>query len=166
MVLPRHWRDGETYVDWVEKAVSAPKVWDLLEELSPSPRFKDAFEAEVEFVTRLPEFSTRGDLLLRGHQEESGSILVFLYMGTSVLRYGHVGDNHQDPDAGPLIEGPHMHYPTSVFTNIGSRGPRSRALPWRVSPTISLRGAIERFAKDVNIIGTPQEQRRLPGGSN
>ena len=164
MSFPSHWRKGEKYVDWVEMAVSAPKVWDLLKELTPSPQYVDAFEAEVEFVTRSPELSARGELFLKGHQEESGSIFVFLYMGSSVLRYGHVGDSHLEPDAGPLIEGPHMHYPTSMFANIGSRGARSRAAPWRVSPTTSLRTAIEGFAKAVNILGRPQEQQRLHGG--
>ena len=164
MALPRHWRDGETYVDWVKKAVFAPKVWDFLKELTPSPQYVDAFEAEVGFVTRSSELSARGELFLRGHQEESGSILVFLYMGSSVLRYGHVGDSHLEPDAGPLIEGPHMHYRTTKFPNIGSRRARSRASVWNISSSVTLREAIRIFARNVNIIGTPQEQQRLHGG--
>ena len=165
MALPLHWRDGETYVDWVEKAVSAPKVWNLLEELTPSPQYGDAFEAELGFVIRSPELSARGELFLKGHQEESGSILVFLYLGSAVLRYGHVGNTHHEPDAGPLIQGPHMHYPTTMFPNIGSRRARSRASVWNISSSVTLREAIRIFARNVNIIGTPQEQRRLLGGS-
>lgn len=162
---PSHWRLGEQYISWVERAVQTEKVWDLLVELPPSSQHLDAYEAEVEFVATDTELTRRGSLLLRANQEPGGAIFVTLYLGTTVLRRAHIGGNHQEPDGGPLIEGPHIHDLTSVFHSIGSRRARSRAYPWAVPAVVSLRRAIEFFVREVNIVGQPQEQTRLLGGT-
>jgi hypothetical protein len=161
MGLPSHWRQGEGYVEWVEQAVAALKVWELLVELPPSSQHQDAYEAEVEFATPNPDLAGRGPLLLRAHGEEGGAIFISLFAGNTVLRRAHIGGSHQEPGGGPLIAGPHIHFPTNVFPNIGSRHHRSRVDPWSVPPTTSLREAIALFAREVNIIGEPQERRRL-----
>jgi hypothetical protein len=160
-----HWRSGEQYIPWLEKAVEAVKTWRLLVELPPSTEHSDAYEADVEFVGDDPELARHESVLLRGHQEAGGQIFVTLFLGTTVLRRGHIGGNHQEPDGGQLIDGPHIHYPTSVFSNIGSRRARSRAYRWSVPDDVSLRQAIMLFAAEVNIFGQPEEQTRLLGGS-
>jgi hypothetical protein len=165
MTPPSHWRIGEEYIEWVERVVDAPKIWDLLVELPPSPQHQDAYEAEVEFSTPTPDLTERGLLLMRAHREEGGAIFITLFAGNTVLRRAHIGGSHQEPDAGPLIPGPHIHYPTTVFQNIGSRHARSRAYPWSTPPFTSLREAIGLFAREVGIIGDPQEHTRLTGGA-
>lgn len=165
MGRPSHWRIGEDYIEWVERAVETPKIWDLLVELSPSAQYQDAYEAEVEFATPNADLTERGALLLRAHREEGGAIFVSLFAGNTVLRRAHIGGSHQEPSGGPLIEGPHIHFPTNVFPNIGRRHHRSRVYPWSVLPSTPLREAIALFAREVNIIGEPQEQKRLLGGA-
>ena len=164
-MTPAAWRPGEGLIPLVENAVAAPKVWDLLVELPPSTAYLDGYEAEVEFANVDDDISRDLPLLLRGHEEVGGAIFVSLYFGNTVLRRAHIGGNHREPDGGTLIEGPHIHYPTNVFPQIGSRRARSRANLWLIPNAISLRQAIRLFAGEVNIIGQPQEQTRLRGGS-
>ena len=164
-MLSRNWRPGEQYIQWVESAVDASKIWDLLVQLPPSSDHLDGYESEVEFAMLNAEIGRRGRLMLRGHKEIGGAIFVTLFLGNTVLRRAHIGGNHQEPDGGTLIEGPHIHYPTNIFSNIGSRRARSRAYQWSVPNDVSLRHAITLFALEVNIVGQPQEQKRLLGGS-
>ena len=156
-----HWRPDETLIDWVEEALRWPKVWELLEELPPSIQHNSAYEAELHFVPQRPDLSRRGPLWIRGRQEHGGTIFINIWLGGSVLRRAHIGNIHQDPGAGPIIRGPHIHFPTTAFSNIGTRGTRSRAYEWNVSSSLSLRDAVQSFSQHVYIIGEPDEQRRL-----
>lgn len=77
-----------------------------------------------------------------------------------MIRRGHIDGGHQEPDAGPFIEGPHIHYPTSVFSDIGNRG-RSRVYAWSINRDVSLKEVVMRFVRDLNISGQPEEQPLL-----
>lgn len=159
-----HWRPDETTVSWVEQSVRVPKYWTMLEELPPSTAHVDAYEAEVAFIGRYRDLERHGDLFLRGHQEEGGTIIISFLLGATVLRRAHIGGGHQDPDAGPYIPGPHIHFPTTAFPIISGRRARSRVHPWSVPDMISLREAVFQFAAYLNILGVPAERQRLIGG--
>ena len=161
MDAERHWRPGEALIGWVEEAVSRAKTWQLLKELPPSFQYRIAYEAELHFGPAIPALFRRGSLWLRAHQEHSDEMLIGLWLGQTVLRRAHIGANHQEPDAGPVIRGPHIHLPTTAFPNIGTRGSRSRAYAFNIPQTASLRHAIQLFSQHVKIIGTPAETRRL-----
>ncbi len=158
-----HWRVGERSIDWIEQAVDRPKSWTLLTELPPSSNHVTAFEAEVRFVTPSP-LEERGTMWLRSHEEQNGQLIVNLWQGNTVLRRAHIGANHKEPEDGPLISGPHVHFPTSAFPNISSRGSRSRAYRWDVEASLSLRLIVQLFVLHVNISSIPSEQQRLSEG--
>ena len=86
--------------------------------------------------------------------------------GTQVLRRGHIGGGHQEPDAGLFVGGPHIHFPTTVFRNLRGPGGRSRVYPWRIETGVTLRDAITSFGDDLGIMGTPEERPPLFGGSH
>ena len=158
-----HWRQGERPIAWVEAAVSTTKRWGLMQELPPSRSHVTAFEADVSFVYP-SHLNTRGALWLRAHEELDGQVLINLWLGNIVLRRAHIGANHQDPDNGPLVSGPHIHFPTSAFPNIAGRGSRSRAYCWDVDMTLSIRETIDLFALHTNIVFSHTEQQRLTEG--
>ena len=162
MAARRLWRPGETGIDWIEQAFDASKSWQLLQALKPSYDYRQAYEAEVFFVPTRAELEARGSLWLRAHEEEGNNQFVSLYLGTMVVRRAHIGRGHQDPEGGQFIAGPHVHFPTTAFPNIGGKGARSRAYEWRdASPTLRLREVIRLFCLHMNIVGEPSEQQRL-----
>ena len=147
-----YWRDGEQLIRWVEEVCEAPKIWYLLEALGPSSQYVEAWEAQVHIISTSRQLQRREPLWLRGHREESGSCIISLSAegGRQVLRRGHIDGGHQEPDAGPFVDGPHVHYPTSVFREIGNRG-RSRSYQWSIDPEVSLKEAIICFSRALNI---------------
>ena len=156
-----HWRKGEKLISSIEELCSAPKVWKLLEALKPSSDYVEAWEAQVYIATENRRLRNKEPLWFRAHREASGTCILTLAAegGRHVLRRGHIDGGHQEPDGGPYIEGPHIHFPTTVFRDIGSRG-RSRVYPWSIDPGVSLKEAIISFAYTLNIRGNP-EQRPL-----
>ena len=76
------------------------------------------------------------------------------------MRRGHIDGGHQEPDGGPVTFGPHIHFPTTVFREIGNQG-RSRTYSWSISPGVSLRKAVSSFAQELNIRGEPDEKPLL-----
>ena len=157
-----HWRYGEELIKWVEEICNAPKVWYLLEALDPSSQYVEAWEAQVHIITRSRRLLRREPLWLRGHREESGTRIITLSAegGREVLRRGHIDGGHQEPDAGPFVEGAHIHYPTSVFREIGNRG-RSRTHRWLIDSCVPLKEVIVCFAYDLRIMGQPVERPLL-----
>ena len=157
-----HWRDGERLIKWVEDVCRAPKTWFLLVALDPSSQFVEAWEAQIHIVSNDRQLRRREPLWLRGHREESGTSIITLFAegGRQVLRRGHIDGGHQEPDAGPFILGPHVHYPTSIFREIGSRG-RSRVHAWSVRRDVPLKEAMKNLAQALNITGQPEEQPLL-----
>ena len=158
----RHWRDGENLIKWVEDVCRAPKIWYFLNALNPSSQYVEAWEAQVHIITQNRRLQRREPLWLRGHREEDGTCIITLFAegGRHVLRRGHIDGGHQEPDAGSIVDGPHVHFPTSVFREIASRG-RSRVYPWKIDPSVSLREAILCFAHVLNITGQPEERPLL-----
>ena len=136
----------------MEDVCRAPKTWYLLEALSPSNQYVEAWEAQVHIISTSQQLLRREPLWLRGHREESGTRIITLYAegGRQILRRGHIDGGHQEPDAGPFVHGPHIHYPTSVFREIGGRG-RSRSYQWSINPDVSLKDAITCFSRALNI---------------
>lgn len=159
-----HWRRGERLIEWVEESVRLSKEWRSLEESPPPSGCVAAFESELAFMERTP-LSARGDLRLRGHEELDGQVIINLWQGNVVLRRAHLGANHREPNAGPLIRGPHVHFPTSAFSNISGRG-RSRAYEWEVDTMLPLREVARLFARHVNIVENPDIQKRLGDAPN
>lgn len=164
MIVPAgpkpHWRRGERLIGWMEELYSARKFWRILNALAPSSRYEEGWEAEVYVITQ--SLQRREPLWLRGHREESGDKIITLSAagGTYFIRRGHIGRGHQEPDGGPFYEGPHVHFPTSVFREIGNRG-RSRVYSWPIDPSVSLEEAIFCFVDHLNIEGEPSVQRSL-----
>ena len=161
-----HWRDGEKLIEWVEEVCRAPMVWQSLRALKPSSRYVEAWDAQVYLITHDRQLQKREPLWLRAHQEESGVRIIKLTSngGNQTLRRGHIGGSHQCPDGGPFLAGPHIHYPTTIYQEIGGRG-RSRACPWSVDEGVSLREAIRYFVNKMGIGGLPDEQALLLEGS-
>ena len=159
-----HWRRGERLIERVEESVRLPKEWRSLEELPPPSGCVAAFESELAFIERTP-LSARGDLTLRGHEEFDGQVIINLWQGNVVLRRAHLGANHREPNAGPLIRGPHVHFPTSAFSNISGRG-RSRAYEWEVDTMLQLKEVARLFARHVNIVENLDIQKRLGDAPN
>jgi hypothetical protein len=157
-----HWRDGERLIRWVEELCSTPKVWGFLKALAPSSRYVEAWEGQVHIVTQNQRLRRREPLWLRGHREESGVKIITLAAegGRQVLRRGHVDGGHQEPDGGPFISGPHIHFPTSVFGEIGNRG-RSRVYPWSIDHRVPLKDAMLCFASHIAVVGVPDGQAPL-----
>ena len=161
-----HWRPDERLIDWVEETVSSPKIMGPLREELLSMGIVTALEAEVSFVDSNP-LASRGPMTLRAHEEYDGQMIITLWIGNTVIRRAHLGANHREPDAGPIIYGPHIHFPTSAFANIGSRGSRSRAREWDIDPSsLTLRDVIQLFAAHVNIQESSERHREIMEGSN
>ena len=80
-----------------------------------------SMEAQVHFITPDRQLQKREPLWIRAHQEESGVRIITLTSdgGNQTLRRGHIGGGHQCPDGGPFLAGPHIHYPTNVYQEIG-----------------------------------------------
>lgn len=163
-----HWRAREQPIRWVEHVCDAPKAWGLLVALPPKAAHLEEWEAQIHLLTQDQRLRQWEPLWLRAHREESGAMIVSLFAqgGAQVLRRGHIGGGHQEPDAGPFLEGPHIHFPTTVFREVGSRGGRSRVYPWRVDHGVSLREAITSFADALGIMGQPEERPPLFGESH
>ena len=161
-----HWRDGERLIAWVESVCRVPKVWQSLRAIRPSSAYLEAWEAQVHFLEQPPRLQKYEPLWLRAHQEQSGVMIMTLTVdgGKQVLRRGHIGGEHQEADGGPFLNGPHVHYPTSIYGEIGNRG-RSRAYMWSIDPDVSLREAVLCFADEMRIGGLTDEQALLLGGS-
>ena len=159
-----HWRRGESLIEWVEESVRLRKAWRSLEELPPPSGCVVAFESELAFIARTP-LSARGDLRLRGHEELDGQVIINLWQGNVVLRRAHLGDNRREPNAGHLIRGPHVHFPTSAFSNISGRG-RSRAYAWEVGTMLPLNEVARLFARHVNAVGNPDILKRFGDAPN
>ena len=160
-----HWRPGERPIESIEQAVAWAKAWVYLQEQPPSRFYVSALEVELVFILPDQRLASAGTLWLRGHEEQDGQIFVSLWLGSAVIRRAHLNANHREPDAGPITHGTHIHFPTSVFREIGRRG-RSRAYPWDVPDATSLRDAVRLFAQHLNVISSPDEQRRLLENSN
>ena len=159
-----HWRRGERLIEWMEESVRLRKEWMSFEYLPPPSGCVAAFESEVAYMERNP-LSARGNLTLRGHEEIDGQAIINLWQGDIVLRRAHLGANHRETDAGRLIRGPHIHFPTSAFPNISGRG-RSRAYAWEVDAMLPLMEVALLFANHVNIVGNPDIQGRMGDAPN
>ena len=160
-----HWRSGEETQTAVERAVAAEKRWGVLHQLPSSTEFADAYESELRLAEPNDEIEREGSFLVRAYQELRGAIIIRLWHGDRLLRRAHIGGPHQEPDNGPLFSGPHIHFPTTVFSVIDSRSARTRVYNWNVPESISLRDAVTVFAAEINLVGDPvEQQRRLSGG--
>ena len=160
-----HWREGEEPQPAVEQVVAAEKLWGPVRQLALSDEYDDAYEAELYFVHAMDRVELEGPLVLHAHRESKGVIIVRLSHGGRLLRRGHIGGVHQEPDAGPVFYGPHIHFPTTVFSVIDGRKARSRIYNWNVTDSLSLWDAMMAFAAQINPVGEPvQQQRRLHGG--
>ena len=80
-------------------------------------------------------------------------------------RKTELGANRREPNAGHLIRGPHVHFPTSAFSNISGRG-RSRAYAWEVDTMLPLNEVARLFARHVNIVGNPDILERFGDAPN
>ena len=153
------WRRDERLIDWMEESVRLQKEWRSFKHLPPPMGCVAAFESQVAYAERNP-LSARGNLTLRGHEELDGQTIINLWQGNIVLRRAHLGANHREPDAGRVIRGPHIHFPTSAFPNISGRG-RSRAYEWKVDTMLPLIEVAALFASHVNIVGNPDIQGHI-----
>jgi len=160
-----HWRPGEEPQQSVERAVAAQKRWGELIQLPPSNSFVDAYESNLSLVNSDEQIEKGGSLFLRAHLESDGTIIIALWQGQKMIRRAHIGQGHREPDNGPFVPGPHIHFPTSVFQTIEGRKARTRVYNWNVSLSVSLFDAMMSFAPEINLVGVPVvQQRRLPGG--
>lgn len=162
------WRADEDLVPAVEEIVNAPKAWELIRALTPdNRRYVEAYEAELDFVPpvpKLPSRFTNRAMFIRAHSEDNGDCFISLFVGTTVLRRGHIigeynpeSTGHQDP-GGHFTEGAHVHLPTTRYHNIDSPGARTRAFAWGVPPDIDLLEAVKRFGTLVCVVGQPSIQ--------
>ena len=162
-----HWRNGEEPQPHVERAVAAVKRWGPLRQLPPSSNFANAYEAELLLTNPVDQGESEELFILRAQEEAKGIIIIRLWQGGKLLRRAHIGGVHQEPDGGPVSYGPHIHFPTTIFSVIDSRRARSRIYEWEVPDFISLWDAMTAFAPHINLIGEPvEQQRRLSGGQS
>ena len=149
----------------MERAVAAEKAWGMVRQLPPSIEIVDAYEVQLRLYEDAVALEGFGRFLLKGHLERDGTIILVLWRGATMLRRGHIGKGHQEPDKGPYIDGPHVHFPTTSFQYIEGRRAKNRVYAWAVPRSISLWDAVTAFAAEINLTGVPTEQqRRLPGG--
>ena len=160
-----HWRQGEEPQQSVERAVVAQKTWGPLLQLPPSNSFVDAYESDLSLANSDAQIEKGGSFFLRAHLEADGTIIIALWQGQQMIRRAHIGQGHREPDNGPYVAGPHIHFPTSIFKVIEGRKARTRVYNWSVSSSASLWDAMIAFAAEINLVGTPvQQRRRLSGG--
>ena len=156
-MLREFWRNDEYVVPLFERAVGARKRWSSLSLIVPSGMEDASLMGELSLIDHDRELEREGRLLITGDSEREGEILVRLWLGSRLLRRGHIGRGHQEPGAGPFVPGPHIHYPTNAFVNIDSKRARSRVYRWEISPVASLHEALESFAQHVNVAGAIPE---------
>ena len=148
-----HWREGEEPLPLVEEGVAAEKIWGDLEQATPAGGQVNAYRANLILKSPSRRLQRRGAFILEAHSEEGGVLLIRLRHGNLLLRRGHIGSSHREPDGGPFFSGPHIHFPTSVFRVIDDRKARTRAYEWNVVEQLSLLEAIVLFAKEINLTG-------------
>ena len=151
-----HWREGEQLQGEVEQLVAAEKIWVSLRRISPSPGQVETCMGDLRLAVPDNRLEGRGRLRIHAYRETGGQILIWLWGGRVALRRAHIGKGHGEPDRGPYFPGPHIHFPTTVFREIGGNA-RTRVYPWNVPETVSLSEAISLFGQEINLLGEPEE---------
>ena len=149
-----HWREGEEPRENLEQVVAAEKGWMSLRRVPSGPGQMDAYTGDLRLAVPDPRLEALGPLTMSAYREERGHILIWLRAGNTALRRAHIGSGHGEPDSGPYFLGPHIHFPTTVFREIGGNA-RTRVYAWNVSESVSLREAISLFASEINLSGEP-----------
>ena len=121
----------------------------------PAPVKVEVYMGDLRLTVPDNRLEARGPLSIHAYRETGGQVLIWLWAGNVALRWAHIGAGHGEPDLGPYFPGPHVHFPTTVFREIGGNA-RTQVYPWNVSETISLREAISLFALEINLAGEPE----------
>ena len=150
-----HWWEGENLRGEIEQSVAVEKAWVSLRRVPPGPGQVEVYMGDLRLTVPDNRLEARGPLSIHAYRETGGQVLIWLWAGNVALRRAHIGAGHGEPDLGPYFPGPHVHFPTTVFREIGGNA-RTRVYPWNVSETISLREAISLFALEINLAGEPE----------
>lgn len=150
-----YWREGENLRGEIEQLVQAEKVWVSLRRFPPGPGQAEVYTGDLRLAVPDNRLEARGPLTIHAYRETGGQVLIWLWAGNVALRRAHVGAGHGEPDRGPYFPGPHIHFPTTVFREIGGNA-RTRVYPWEVPETVTLREAISLFALEINLADEPE----------
>ena len=150
-----HWREGENLRGEIEELVETPKIWGSLSRVPPGPGQAEAYRGDLRLAVPNNRLEARGPLSIHAYREANSQVLIWLWAGNVALRRAHIGAGHGEPDRGPYFPGPHIHFPTTVFREIGGSA-RTRVYSWKVPETVTLREAISLFALEINLADEPE----------